>query len=54
MLINVPMTILFNQPSNVRVALDEAFSCTSFLPDLKLTLNTDANTLRCFQVEARF
>lgn len=42
--IKVPMSILFNQPSNVRVPLRAEFSRRSFLLSVELALNTYADT----------
>jgi len=52
--IKVPMSIIFNQASDVCAPVGAEFSGTSFLTGFELALNTDPNTLRCFQTEARF
>lgn len=42
--IKIPMSILFNQPSNVRVPLGAEFSRRSILLSVELALNTNADT----------
>lgn len=52
--IKVPMSILFNQPSNVRVPLGAEFFRRSFLLSLELALNTNADTFGSLQAGVGF
>lgn len=52
--IKVPMSIFFNQPSDVCAPVGAEFSGASFLPILELPLRTNADTFGSLHAETRF